>query len=399
MNADLTAPARRPARQSIWTPLAIILLFGVFLVAAVLSTPPPEPIPYDLDGAHARGLLGLRLWLEELGYSVQRIDGLRFTPPDEATLIFVYPNQLAYSTEEAAALRAWVAAGNTAVIVGPDEEDRALIETFGVRLAGENVFESTLAQTQPLIPDGAAEYEREWFMPAALLDLSDAPQAVPVLTVDDRGAVAAVQRVSSGTVWHLAPGVDLTNGGLQGAQQGDLLPAILRVVPEGAVAAFDTYHLFGLSRVGEQIATLQDWLYRTPGGWATLFAALAGGLYLVLQGRRLGPPLVTVEQTRGRQAAEFVEAMANLHRRAREQTDLVRHQQRRLKFGLARRCTVSPDLPDELFLDALAHGDPPLPEAQQAAVREILHGLALRPGERQLVQLAAAIDDLLQSAW
>src|SRR5690606_40369721 len=70
-------PICRPARQSIWTPLAIILLFGVFLVAAVVSTPPPEPIPYDLDGGHARGLLGLRLWLEELGYGVQRIDGLR----------------------------------------------------------------------------------------------------------------------------------------------------------------------------------------------------------------------------------------------------------------------------------------------------------------------------------
>ena len=313
--------------------------------------------------------------------------------------IFVYPNQLAYSTEEAAALRAWVAAGNTAVIVGPDEEDRALVDTFGVRLAGENVFESTLAQTQPLIPDGAAEYEREWFMPAALLDLSDAPQAVPVLTVDDRGAVAAVQRVGDGTVWHLAPGVDLTNGGLQGAQQGDLLPAILRGVPDGAVAAFDTYHLFGLSRVGEQIATLQDWLYRTPGGWATLFALLAGGLYLVLQGRRLGPPLVTVEQTRGRQSAEFIEAMANLHRRAREQSDLARHQRRRLKQGVSKRRAVSPDLDDDLFLDALAHAEPPLPDTQLTAVQGILHGLAGQPGERQLVQLAAAIDDLLQSVW
>ena len=398
MRAGLTAPARR-TRRPIWTPLAIVLLFGILLAAAVLSTPPPEPVPYDLNAGHPRGLLGLRLWLGELGYDVQRTDGLRFAVPDDAELLFVYPNQLVYSEDEAAALRDWVAAGHTAVIVGPGTDDRMLVESFGVRQAGESAFDSTLAQSQPLIPDGAATYERQWFMPSAVLDLSDAPQTVPVLTLGDKGAVAAVQRVGDGTVWHLAPGVDLTNGGLQETQQGDLLPAILREVPDSAVVAFDTYHLFGLSRVGEQIATLQDWLYRTPGGWATLFALLAGGLYLVLQGRRLGPPLVTVEQTRGRQAAEFVEAMANLHRRAREQDDLVRHQQRRLKFGLARRCTVSPDLADDLFLDALTHGDPPLPEAQLAAVREILHGLARRPGERQLVQLAAAIDDLLQSAW
>lgn len=388
-----------PARRSIWTPLAIVLLFGIVLVAAVLSTPPPEPIPYDLDAAHTQGLLGLRLWLEELGYDVQRIEGLRFTLPDDAALIFVYPNQLTYSPDEAAALRAWVTAGHTAVIIGPDAGDRALAETFGVRLASESAFEQALVQTQPLIPDGTAQYERQWFMPAALLDLSDAPQAVPVLTANDRGTVAAVQRVGSGTVWHLAPGVDLTNGGLQASQQGDLLPAILRGVPDGAAVAFDTYHLFGLSRVGEQIATLQDWLYRTPGGWATLFALLACALYLVLHGRRLGPPLVTLEQLRGRQAAEFVAAMANLHRRAREQTNLVRHQQRRLKFGLARRCAVNPDLADDLFLAALANSEPSLPERQLAIGRDILRGLAGQPGERQLVQLAAAIDNLLQSTW
>lgn len=398
MNAGLTAPARR-TRQSIWTPLAIVLLFGIFLVAAVLSTPPPEPVPYDLNAGHPRGLLGLRLWLEELGYGVHRIDGLRFAVPDEAALLFVYPNQLAYTEEEAAALRDWVAAGHTAVIVGPGTEDGTLAENFGVRLAGESAFDSALTQSQPLIPDGAATYEREWFMPSAVLDLTDAPQAVPVLTIGERGAVAAVQRVGDGTVWHLAPGVDLTNGGLQETQQGDLLPAILRGIPDGAVVAFDAYHLFGMSRVGEQIATLQDWLYRTPGGWATLFAMLAGGLYLVLQGRRLGPPLVTVEQTRGRQSAEFIEAMANLHRRAREQDDLVRHQQRRLKQGVSKRRAVSPDLADDLFLDALAHAEPPLPAAQLAAVQEILHGLAGKPGERRLVQLAAAIDELLQSAW
>ncbi len=395
MSADLGVSARR----SIWTPFTILLLFGILLIAAVLSTPPPEPIPYDLNAAHARGLLGLRLWLEELGYDVQRMDGLRFTLPDDAVLIWIYPNQLTYLPGEAAALRAWVASGHTAVIVGPDAGDRALAETFGVRLAGESAFDRALVQTQPLIPDGAAEYEREWFMPAALLDLSDAPQAVPVLTASNRGTVAAVQRIGSGTVWHLAPGVDLTNGGLQESRQGDLLPAILRGVPDGATVAFDTYHLFGLSRAGERIATLQDWLYRTPGGWATLFALLAGALYWVLQGRRLGPPLVTVEQTRGRQAAEFVEAMANLHRRAREQAGLVRHQQRRLKFGLARRCALSPDLADDLFLDALAHSEPPLPESQLAAVRDLLRGLASQPGEHQLVQLAAAIDDLLQSPW
>jgi hypothetical protein len=391
------------------TPLAIVMLFGAMLFAALIASPPSNPIRYDLDGAHESGLLGLRLWLEELGYDVRRTGGLRFELPADASLLFVYPNQLTYTAEEAARLRRWVEAGGALALVGPMEEDTALIDAFGVRLNPELRTERQQIQIQPLLPEGRPTYLREWFSSSVTLDLSDAPQAVPVLAlttaaadeepgvIAETRAVAAVQPVGAGVVWHFIPGVDFTNLYLRSFDQGELLPALLRAVPERGVVVFDAYHLFGLSRVGDQIATLQDWLYRTPTGWATLFALAASAVFLLLHGRRLGPPLVTVQQTRGREAAEYVRAMANLHRRARTHAELAQHHARRLKVGLARRHGVRADLPDAQFLEVLAYTSPSLSDVQIAAVRATLIGLSGNPGEQQLVSLADSVDQILQT--
>jgi len=396
--------------RALLTPLAIVVLFGVMIVAALIATPPPAPIRYDLDGNHEDGLLGLRLWLEELGYDVRRTGGLRFEPPTDASLIFVFPNQLTYTAEEATRLRRWVEDGGALALVGPTQEDEALIEAFGVRLNSEPRTERQQAQMLPLLPEGRPAYLREWFSSSVTLDLSDAPQAVPVLalttaaataddlsTIAETRAVAAVQAVGAGVVWHFAPGVDFTNRNLRRFDQGELLPALLRTVPERGIIVFDAYHLFGLSRVGNQIATLQDWLYRTPTGWATLLAMVVSALFLLLNGRRLGPPLVTVQQTRGREAAEYVRAMANLHRRAGVHVDLAQHHAHRLKVGLAHRRGVRADLPTDQFLEALTHTSPPLSTAQLADVRATLIGLSGKPGEQQVVSLAASVDQLLQA--
>lgn len=404
---------RRTPRLANWrdylTPIAIVALFSIMLLAALIASPPPAPIRYDLDANHDDGLLGLRLWLEELGYDVRRTGGLRFDLPADADLLFVYPNQLSYTVEEAEGLRRWVEAGGALVLVGPAADDEALIDAFGVRLNPELRTERQQTQMQPLLPEGRPTYLREWFSSSMTLDLSDAPQAIPVLAlttsafdetpgeIAETRAVAAVQSLGAGVVWHFAPGVDFTNLNLRSFDQGELLPALLRTVPDGGVIMFDAYHLFGLSRVGDQIATLQDWLYRTPTGWATLFVLVTSAIFLLLHGRRLGPPLVTVQQTRGREAAEYVRAMANLHRRARTHTELAQHHARRLKVGLSRRRGVRADLPDPQFLEALAYTSPPLTDAQLTDVRATLLGLSGNPGEQQVVSLAADVDRILQS--
>jgi hypothetical protein len=376
--------------------LALILLVALLLFVSARSSRPPEPLPFDLDSTAATGLAALDRWLQALGYDVRRLGGFQFELPADADLLFVYPNQLTYSAAEAAALREWVAAGRTLVLVGPDAEDRELARVFGVSTQARGGFGVLDRQTQPLAPEGAAEYISNWSAGSDVLDLAGAPTAVPMLQTDRGEIVAAVQALGDGVVWHLAPANAFANRALREDNQGELLPPVLRRVPAGGTIAFDTYHQFGVSRVGERIATLQDWLYRTPGGWATLFTVGTLMVYLLLQGRRLGPPLVSAAERRRREAAEYVEAMAALSRRANLRGDVARYQAQRLKRGLARRRPLDPNLSDAEFLSRLAYADPPADPDTVAAVSRTLAGLRGSPNEQQLVAFAAQIDELIQ---
>lgn len=382
--------------RSNWPLLGLILLGGLLLVVSALGSRPAEPVPFDLDSSAATGLRALDLWLQDLGYDVRRIGGMQFRLPADADLLFVYPNQLSYSDAEAATLRDWVAEGHTLVIVGPQAEDAELERVFGVRSKPRDGFGLTEQQRQPLVPEGAAAYSTDWNMGSEVLDLENAPAAVPVLAAENGQVTAAVQQIGSGVVWHLTPGIAFVNHGLAQEDHGQLLPPILRYVPPGGTIAFDTYHQFGISRVGEQIATLQDWLYRTPAGWATFFAFAVFGVFIVLYGRRLGPSVATKAERRRREAAEYVEAMAALARRAKLGKDVAQYQQQRLKRGLARRRPVDPNLPDRDFAERLAYAEPVLTAEQQAEVRQVLESLRRNPNEQQLVTLAAKVDVLVK---
>ena len=399
--ASTTPTARRGGlarilTRSNWPLLGLILLGALLLVVSALGSRPAQPIPFDLDSSAATGLRALDLWLQDMGYDVRRIGGLQFRLPVDADLLFVYPNQLSYTEDEAAALRSWVAEGHTLVLVGPHPEDAQLERTFGVRSKSRDGFGLTEQQRQPLVPQGKSAYSTDWNLGSEVLDLENAPNAVPMLFAENGQVTAAVQQVGAGVVWHLTPGIAFVNHGLAEEDHGQLLPPILRYVPPGGTIAFDTYHQFGVSRVGEQIATLQDWLYRTPAGWATFFAFAAFSIFIVLYGRRLGPSVITKAERRRREAAEYVEAMAALARRAKLGKDVAQYQQQRLKRGLARRRPVDPNLPERDFVDRLAYSEPLLTAEQQAEVRQVLEALHRSPNEQQLVTLAAKVDTLVK---
>lgn len=403
MIASSTTPAERAVRRPLgrlWQRgnlplLGVVLLAALLLLVSALGNRPREPLPFDPDSTTDSGLAALTRWLTELGYDVQRTGGLRFALPAETDLLFVYPNQLTYSAGEAAMLRFWVEEGGTLVLVGPNVEDRALEDAFGVRSGPRLSYAQAGQQVQPLLPEGASEYWADWSAADDVLDLQDALAAVVLLQTGEGEATMAVQSVGEGVVWHLAPGNAFSNRGLAQDNHGDLLPPLLRSVPAGGVIVFDTFHQFGSIRMGEQILTLQDWLYRTPTGWATLFAVLVSGLYLLLHGRRLGPPLVTWSERRRRESAEYVEAMALLAQRAGLSADVASHQRTRLKRGLARRRPLDPDLDDALFVERLAAVEPLLPAEQVAEVAQTLRALAAQPNAAQLATLAAGVDRLL----
>ena len=382
-------PAALPSRQALLT----LALFAVLMAAVLaLGASAPAGRRYDLNSGGPEGLLGLRLWLEEMGYRVGTTDGERFRLP-AADLLFVYPNQHHYTEEEAADLTRWVGQGRTLVVIGPAPGDTALSEALGVRPQAGLRFDQAaeLWQQAPLLPEAPAQLGRlDLHRP---LDLSGAAPALPVVGTDGGQVTAAVRRLGGGTVWYLSTRHDLVNEALKDYSQAALVPALLRTVPAGGQVVFDTYHLVGPAQA--RTATLYDWLYGTPTGWATLFCLLVLLLYLLLQGVRLGRPLPALAETRRREAAEYVTAMAGLQRRARLGRTVAAYHKRRLKVGLSRRYSLRADLPDADFVLALTtagHVDDPTIER----IHRLLTGLSGRSDEQTLVRQVAEVDEVLE---
>jgi len=379
-------------RTQVWLALALMALLVLLIV---LQGEPTPPKPYDLSSPAENGLLALRLWLIELGYPVRTTAGARFVLPESTRLFFVYPTTYGYHAAEAKRLAAWVRSGNTLVMVGPGAFDSVLQKEFGVGVGALTPLITQVAQQQPLLPDlgGGIRLTGQ----ENSLDLSAAAGVVPVLATAEGFMTAAVQQVGAGVVWHLSSHHDLTNRRLRDPQQAQLLLPLLRTLPPGSEVRFDTYHTQGA--MVDSIATvdnLQEWLYYTPGGWALLWLMGMTALYLLLQGWRLGPPLPATMTVRRREGAEYVSAMANLLRRARQQRTVGEHYKQRFKRRLGRLSQISPALDDATFLAHWQANTPGASETAVAELRTILQTLDQSSDEQQLITLVQKMDAYTQ---
>ena len=380
--------------------LLILLIAGGVLLARRMPAFHP---PYHPQSKAANGTLVLWRWLERMGYQVRRLPETPAAEPPEADMILLFPGQKPFSAGDAEMLYDWTAAGHTLVLVGMHAET-AIRQQFGVTKStdAETFLNAYLFQDIPLLPQAPSALKPPLLQNSGL-DISDAPDALPALNHHFRNEITrpavAVQAVGEGVVWHLAPQAAPTNEALQG-EMGFLIPALLRTAPEGGVILMDIYH--PLTPASDETAqrsapqaTLPGYLLHTAWGRAALLAGALLLAFLLLQGRRLGPPLPASHEIRRREAAEYVEAMARLKRRARQRNAVARHQSLRLRSGLAGIWHIDAGLPVDDFIDALQRSDdPPSPEQLQR-IRALLTGLASAPSEAELVHLAAAVDELL----
>jgi hypothetical protein len=376
-----------PSRQ-----ISIILLLFLMLIGATLlwGQSRTEEHAYDLNGQGSRGLLLLRRWLQEMGYRVETTSGMTFNLPPEPGLFFVYPGAEPFSEDDAARLAAWVEAGGTLAIIGWG--DWELSNAFEYELVSPTLgtMGSSARQPQPILPEAPAGF---WGPGPVSLPQPDGADAVPVLVAANDQPAVWVQQWGDGTLWLFPMRYDFTNAELSAPYQPHLLLALLRTVEDGGTVTFDTYHLYGPSALADgRVLSIRDWLYGTTTGWATLFLFLLGICYLLLQGRRLGPPLVIPAQNRRREAAEFVVAMAGLQRRARVTDSIARHHRQRLLLALGRPHRIPSDLGDAEFLERLRRADSSMNDQRLAAIGALLRDLSALPDEEALVQLAAEVD-------
>lgn len=373
-------------------PLGLFLLFLLLLVIGLLFRPPDSAPVYDPASNGQDGLLLLREWLAEMEYSVDTT-GARTFAFDEADLLFVYPGAGRFTKAEGERLVAWVDQGGTLVLV--NTSDAELLDIFDFSTARGSRTDR-LVQLQPLLPEASAAITGT--NSGRRLRLSDGSRFVAVLAEDATLArpAAAVLSQGLGWVWLLSEDFTLTNQLLtENRSSAQIVPVLLRAVPPGGQIRFDTYHLQESTGTEPgQIGSLQEWAYTTPTGWATLFLFGLGALFLLLQGRRLGPPIQTMTQGRRREAAEFVVAMAGLQRRARVRDSIARHHIQRLKARLGRPWQIPADLPDSLFLTRLAEANPEMDDERITSLRALLADLSAASDEARLVALVQEAEEV-----
>jgi hypothetical protein len=371
-----------------------LILAGLFAALAALIALGPASntsAPGLSASSHASGeggALALHRWLDTLGYDVGRIQYAEFAPDPEADLMLVLGPTERYTREEAAAVAEWVAGGGTLVVADGREG------AFGMAANLLDAFELDVAA----LPDGGLQEQAP-----ALQPVLGEP---PVLRIEARAAAAIrteradVARLAGSETAPVLVGLQhgegyvyassavhpLTNAGLGRADNAALMLNILRRVPAGGRVVFDEYH-HGF--VGQP--SMRSLLLSTPWGWAILYAAAVGAVYLALTGRRFGRPVPLREEAGRRSSAEYLESLAGLLRRAGKSDYLRAHYRASFKRRLARLHGLNPDLDDRAYLEALADASP----AHAGAAAEVLARLA-QPGadERALLRVVAEADRL-----
>lgn len=383
---------RATGRIQLFLALGLLVVLVAFIL---LQGEEQTPAPFDPTSSAPTGLRALWLWLEAMGFTVERNDGPAFMIPEGSAVLFVYPNRQTYTDAEAEQLQRWVEAGGTLVLVGLTPAEDALRSRFKVETgAPVTALLATVDQQQPLLPDLSKPIPLTANAPT--LDLSNAPTAIAVLATADGQTTLALQPLADGVIWHVSLDHSLINEQLRDPAQATLVPALLRYAAPGSHIVFDTYHLFGPDLTADlTIHSLQDWLYGTALGWATLFATGVTLLFLLLQGLRLGPPLPTRDELRRREAAEFVTAMANLLRRGQQRAFVATHHKRRLKRALGRALNVSPDLADDAFLRQVQQVDDRLSAEEKQQLITIFQTLANTTDEPTLINTVSQVDPLM----
>lgn len=324
------------------------------------------------------GAAAFRHYVEALGASTRTVEGDAFDPGDARVMVMLGASELV-SDADISRLKDFVRTGGTVVLATElGIYERSLLGAYGVRLAGvaapgphelaNAVFADPAARTLA-IDRGVT------FAVGANADVlvSDARSPLVVAVREGSGLFIVV-----GSLWPFLSG---------GLADGDNARAMLALVKPalGGVLAFDEYH-HGVHPSSDVMVLVEQ----TWAGRALVFGLIVTLLYLVLSGRRLGPPVpLTVRPPRS--SLEYIRGFAGLVRRSGRGEVARRRLRADLHAGLARELGLDPATPFDRVLVALAARDRAR-AAEASAVDDAL-GRPLR--EDQLLRTVRSIEQLL----
>ncbi|MBV9603083.1 MAG: DUF4350 domain-containing protein [Chloroflexi bacterium] len=340
--------------------VAAILIGGLRLLTEQAQLPAGSSASAQPDGA-----LALYTWLGDLGGQTQRLSDTAIDPSASTVVILEPPAILDQATRDA--LDAFTDRGGTIVLAGD-----SLPWLISARTLGVTVEPAAQQASTATTPDGLSLPLTSRYRLRA-----GAAGAEPLLLRDDGDWVGLNMPYRDGNLIVIASPEPLTNAGLADDATARFVfrELVSPAIGSGQSVAFDEIDRSGFgSGTAAGTPNMAQLLFQTSPGRAILYAAVLTFVFLVLAGRRLGPPVYLRSAADSpRTMYEHVQMLANLYRRA--------GQLRVVRETLGRH-----------YARALARGA--LPPSRAAALSGALAGLDSATTESELVTAIATIETL-----
>ena len=359
--------------------VAVITLVVLVITATGPSSGPSRTGSVFDDGPGGAG--ALRRYIVAMGANAITLEGETFDPSG-ARVVLILGADEAITTADVDKLRAFVRDGGTVVLAAElGLLEGSLLRAFGISLVG-----LAAPGTHPLASPVFADPPARTF--AIDRGAALAPgNGADVLASDGRAPVIASVSLGRGVFIAAGSMWPFLGGGLAEADNARMVLALLRPAIGGTIA-FDEYH-HGVHPSSDILVLVEQ----TWPGRALLFIAVVTFLYLILSGRRLGPPVPLVSRA-SRSSLDYIRGFAGLVRRSGRGEIARRRLRSDLHTGLARQLGLDPAMPFERVLNAVAAQD----RERAARARAIDDALARPLREDVLLRTVAQIDELLVTA-
>ena len=358
---------------------ALAIITVIVLIATTTGPATTSSRTGSIEDAGPGGATALRRYLEAMGATTAVVQGDSFDPGAANVLLLLGASEVV-TDADTARIQAFVRGGGTAIVATDlGLLERSLLTAFNVRISGI-ARPGALAVTGGAFLDPPAR-EMQIDRGVALTAAADAD----VLATD--GQAPVIVSVSQGSGLFIVVGSlwPFLGAGIGQAENGRAILTLARRALAQGVVAFDEYH-HGAHPSADVLVLLEQ----TWPGRALVFAAILTFLYLVLSGRRLGPPL-PLEVRPARSSLEYVRGFAGLVRRSGRGEIARRRLRADLHHGLARALGLDPATPFDRVLATIGAQD----RTRAAEARAIDDALARPLREEQLLRTVAKIEELI----
>jgi len=266
----------------------------------------------------ADGTAGLFEWFDAVhGVQPQRLSATPWPADQQPSTVLVVQPELPIDERATDAFEEVLRAGGTVVLVG----DSPLLQLYARELG---IAFEPVQGISSVVADGVSLPVRSRYRLR--------PIGTPLLTTPNGDVVALRRTYGGGTVVVIATPEPVSNAGLRSEPVARFVYRTI-VAPATSVGFDEAHHTYQPA-AAQTPATVDGLLYGTAPGRALLYAAALTFLFLLLAGRRLGPPIAerSAHETR-RTMYEHVQMLAGLYRRAARLAPIraafERHYQRR----------------------------------------------------------------------